>query len=436
MSEDKHIEIRSDEVQEILGTPPRWIVRWGITIMLLVVLILFAGSYLFKYPDEISSRVIILSENPPVPIVARADGQIDQLFVSNDQRVAEGELLAVIENTADFRDAYRLMGKLDSIRSLFRFPEKFSATSFKEDYRLGQYHAYFSAFVTQLRNYQTFLAHNPYDQRVKNFYSQLEGYQQYLKKLADQTEVLRQDNRLALNQFERDSSLYRRQLLSEEAYEQSRAAMLKQKLALQHSETETVNTQMTMNDIRQQVKEQEVLMAELESHMLAALKEKFDNLVNELAGWEQAYILKTPISGQVTFNRFWSENQFATAGEVIFNVVPREEQRVIGRALVPVRGAGKVEPGQRVNIKLDNYPHMEYGIVEGEVSTISKVPADTGKGAFYTVQIVLVNHLKTNYGKTLPFNQEMQGTAEIITKDRRLIQRLFDPVVSAARENF
>ena len=59
MDKEEKIELRSEEVQEILGTPPRWIVRWGITIILLVVIILFAGSYLFKYPDIIFANVVL-----------------------------------------------------------------------------------------------------------------------------------------------------------------------------------------------------------------------------------------------------------------------------------------------------------------------------------------------------------------------------------------
>jgi hypothetical protein len=85
LTKNEHIELRSDEVQEILGTPPRWIIRWGITIMLLVVLVLLAGSYFYKYPDLISSRITIVSENPPVQIVAKSNGKLDQLFVENNQ---------------------------------------------------------------------------------------------------------------------------------------------------------------------------------------------------------------------------------------------------------------------------------------------------------------------------------------------------------------
>jgi HlyD family secretion protein len=121
---------------------------------------------------------------------------------------------------------------------------------------------------------------------------------------------------------------------------------------------------------------------------------------------------------------------------VVFNVVPENEQKIIGKATVPIAGAGKVEVGQGVNIKLDNYPYMEYGLLVGKITNISMVPVSTEKGGYYTAEIELVNNLVTNYNKELPFNQEMQGNAEIITKDRRLIERLVEPLVSVFRERF
>jgi HlyD family secretion protein len=64
------------------------------------------------------------------------------------------------------------------------------------------------------------------------------------------------------------------------------------------------------------------------------------------------------------------------------------------------------------------------------------VPVSTEQGGYYTAEIELKNKLVTNYKKELPFNQEMQGNAEIITKDRRLIERLIEPLVSVFRERF
>jgi multidrug resistance efflux pump len=435
MSANRNIEIRSDEVQEILGTPPRWIIRWGITIMLMVVVVLLCGSYFYKYPDMITARVTILSENPPVQVVARSNGKLDQLFVANNQQVSTGEVLGLIENSANYNDAYRLLAKLDSIEYLFGNPESFSEINFSEHYSLGQYHSYFSSFISQLRSYQTFLNFNPYNQRITSLQKQVSDYLNYFARSREQISVLRQDYELAFNQFYRDSTLYRQNIMSEVDYEKSKATMLKQKYSWQNSMSGLANTQITMNNLKQQIQEQEVLKAEAESQLIAALKERFDNLVNQLVSWEQLFVLKTPIEGQITFTNFWSANQFVDAGNVVFTVVPQKEQTIVGRAIVPIAGAGKIELGQRVNIKLDNYPHIEFGIVEGKVANISKVPVSTETGAYYTAEITLSNHLTTNYNRDLPFNQEMQGTAEVITKDRRLIERLVEPLVSLVKEN-
>ena len=47
MEAGKEIELRSEEVQEVMGQIPAWIVRWGITILFIVVLVLLVGSYFF-----------------------------------------------------------------------------------------------------------------------------------------------------------------------------------------------------------------------------------------------------------------------------------------------------------------------------------------------------------------------------------------------------
>ncbi len=434
MTDSNKIEIRSDEVQEIMGTPPKWIIRWGIAIISAVVLVLLGGSYFYKYPDLIKARVTIVSENPPISVVARSDGKLDKIFVSDKQNVKENSILGIIENPANYEDVYELARLLDSVQYFFNQPEMFGTLKFEKEYSLGQNHAYFSSLVSQLREYQTSVSFNTFEQRIRSLEKQVTDYANYYEKLRQQIAVLNEDYILASNQFNRDSVLNARKVMSDVDFEKSEAAMLKQKYAYQNAMTNLASTQITMNQLKQQIQEQRVLNSETENKLLAALKEKYDNLVNQLKAWEQAFVLKTPISGQVTFTNFWSVNQFVSAGNVVFTVVPGNEQEIIGKVTVPIAGAGKVEIGQKVNIKLDNYPYMEFGLLEGKITNISMVPVITEKGGYYTAEIKLNNKLVTNYKKELPFNQEMQGNAEIITKDRRLIERLVEPLVSIFRE--
>jgi HlyD family secretion protein len=87
-----------------------------------------------------------------------------------------------------------------------------------------------------------------------------------------------------------------------------------------------------------------------------------------------------------------------------------------------------------VNIRLDNFPHLEYGILEGVITSLSLVPVTTVEGGFYTAEVSIDQGLVTNYKKKLPFSEEMQGEAGIITSDRRLLSRLVAPLVSLVHE--
>ncbi len=79
MSSD--IEIRSDEVQEILGTPPGWLVRWGTILGLFALLLLGWGSYFYKYPDVVQVDIVISSKEPPRKLVTEKSGFIQEILV-------------------------------------------------------------------------------------------------------------------------------------------------------------------------------------------------------------------------------------------------------------------------------------------------------------------------------------------------------------------
>ena len=77
-----------------------------------------------------------------------------------------------------------------------------------------------------------------------------------------------------------------------------------------------------------------------------------------------------------------------------------------------------------MHIRLANFPFEEFGIVRGEVKSVSLVPV----AGNYVLEISLPNGLTTHYGKVLPFSQEMTGEAEIVTEDLRLLERIFIPI--------
>ena len=83
-----------------------------------------------------------------------------------------------------------------------------------------------------------------------------------------------------------------------------------------------------------------------------------------------------------------------------------------------------MEVGQRVNIKLAGFPYMQFGMLKGRIRTISLVPDEK----VYIAEIELVEGMTSSYKEHLKFIQQMNGTAEIVTKDLRLIYRFINPL--------
>jgi HlyD family secretion protein len=104
METDNNIELRSEEVQEILTRPPRWILRWGITLIFVVLIGLLVGSWLFKYPEILTAPIVVSTENLPFDVVAKTSGRIDTLYVAEKQNVTKNQILGILENTANTED--------------------------------------------------------------------------------------------------------------------------------------------------------------------------------------------------------------------------------------------------------------------------------------------------------------------------------------------
>lgn len=152
-------------------------------------------------------------------------------------------------------------------------------------------------------------------------------------------------------------------------------------------------------------------------------------LINAINLWKERYLQYSPIDGELEYLGFWRNNYSVQTGQELFTIIP-DKNNIVGEVMIPSHGAGKVEEGQIVNVKINNYPYDEYGLLKGTVKIISRITNkfETPNGATdaYLVIITFPNGTTTNFGKFLPLNFESKGTAEIITKRRRLIERLFD----------
>jgi multidrug resistance efflux pump len=101
MTETVVVELRSEEVQELLSAHPSGLVRWGTSAAAFAALMLLLATCIIRYPDILTGRAALTLGRPPVPVVARSSGRIARLYVHDRQEVPEGAVLGVLENPAD-----------------------------------------------------------------------------------------------------------------------------------------------------------------------------------------------------------------------------------------------------------------------------------------------------------------------------------------------
>ena len=418
------IEIRSGEVQEILGGVPSWIVRYGTLMFVAIISLIIVFSFIFNYPDILRSNIVVTTENPPATIVARTSGKIEQLFVADNEKVTGGQLIALIENPANFNDIQELKSIINSVQPFFDTLNFNPPLIFGDNVQLGSIQQYYQDFRTKHKEWLTFLKQNYYERKIESLREQLSYGKILYDRLWQQKNAVEREHAIKQQHYKRQQKLVAGEVIPTTELEKAESEMLSKESELNQLRSELAQKQIDLKELEQQIIEAEKDYDDLKTRHQAELLEYFNNLKSEISNWELTYLMRSPIEGVVTFNKFWSVNQNVTQGDNVFTVVPENVGKLVGKVELPVRGAGKVETGLNVNVKFDNYPYMEYGLVRGKVRNVSLVPENN----FYMVEVYFPDGLVTNYGEDLAMQNQLMGQAEIITEDLKLIQRIFNPL--------
>ena len=307
------LNLRSDEVQEVLGSVPPWILRYGIAFLGVTFFILLLCCYFIKYPEVISTEVAITTMSPPIRVRVHQSGRIHYLLGQGRQIVSKGQAIGVMEDPVPYED----------VRTLRLLMEK---------YRSGMCRVDSVRQVLSSRSYSLGSMHMPYVHLLK---------------------ILAYDRTLGTPEGQ------------------------------------------------------------------LAIIELWASLVD----WEDRNVLTAPLNGIVDLEDY-SREKVIEAGDIAFSVSSKDQGREHARAVLPVENSGKVKLGQRAILRLQSYPEEEFGTLEGYVRRISV----SSKGDQYIVEIALPRGLVTTYGRRLSPERILVGTADIVTEELRLIERLLFPL--------
>lgn len=417
------IQLRSEEVQEILSRPPHALIRSGIIIISVIIITSITFGFFFTYPDRVQGNVSVTSSAPPVWVIARSEGLLSELFCDDQQVVEKDEILAVIDNPASTDDVLRLSTLLQQTvfeENNVSYPEELITDRFE----VGAIQQTYTQFILAAIAYRNFLQLNLTEKEQNIISQQLKNRKEYRSIVLRQIATKEKEVEIARSAYLRDKQLFNSQVLAESELEQAEQVLLSRQNELEQLKTtasvESIETSQLSGSLQklsvQQQREKNQLYAELKSSMM--------ELETALGNWQYNYLLKAPEAGKISFNGLWNVQQYISKDQKIMAVVPESPATLSGRMLMPVSGAGKVETGQLVLVKIDDFPYLEFGMLEGRVKKTSLVPDKQ----FYSVEIEFNRGLTSTTGQTLQLQGELNGQAEIITNKRSLMTRILSPI--------
>ncbi|MFH6992033.1 HlyD family secretion protein [Flavobacterium sp. FlaQc-48] len=419
MTEDTTFELRSEEVQDILTKVPHWMIRWGTMLIFVIIFMLFFVSWFIKYPDVVNTQIVITTNIPPEKVVSKSSGRIEAILVKDKSVVSKNSTLAIIENTANYKDVFLLKSIVDQYN--INDPKKAFPFALLKNAQLGEIESAFAVFQKDYQAEQLNKNLQPFEVENRAQISEKVQIKERLDILQQQKVINESELQLQKNEIARFETLFNKGIISAQEMEVKKLSYLQAQKSYKSLLTSISQLKSSLIDNSKLSQNTQISGTKEEVTLGRNMAQSFYQLKKVMRDWELAYTLKSSVSGVVTFLQVWTENQTINVGDNVFSIIPDTKNGFVGKVKAPALNSGKIKVGQTVNIRLANFPDREFGVLRGKIRNISLVPDKDGN---LLLDVALPNGLETSYKKQIIFQQEMKGSAEIVTEDLRLIERV------------
>lgn len=413
---------------EALNTPPSWFIRNGMRLMIAVVVILLLTGSIIRYPDTIKATFVLTSALPPQKVVVKSPGNI-RILATDGANIKRNSIVAYTDNPADLEDVLHLKKELTVISkrllaappdSIIHVMKLVNGLIVSRSWKLGNLHDKFDGLVNYANKLNVKKTYNAVLSEIASIDKEI-GYQHMIGNiLQNQKSIADKEYYYSKQQFTIDSSLFAQRVTSQADFNNASKTILNYAKNLEQISNNLVQNRITINQLERNTSMLRLNHLEEFSTIRNEILLSLSALTSAIDEWEDRMCYISKYDGVVSYTREISDKQYMSSGEEIMSIIP-DSDSIYGIASMNSQGAGKVKTGQKVRVELDGYPRTEYGLVKGEVSKLSLVPV---KG-IYRVTIHLPEGLMNTSGKLMEYKPELTGKAEIVTNDRRFIDRIF-----------
>lgn len=427
----------TNEIHDLIGRSPGWLLHSGITLVAFVTIILLTMSAIIKYPDKITCQGIITTDHPPIALTSKVNGRIEEIFLPSGSEVKQDERLMYIQNTANREDVAQILKFITDYESMsnnaqiLRHPIPYELS-------LGSMQHIYGQLMLKYNEYQQVLIQQQSTKQVQTISREIQKTQNLNHSLEAEKGLYDGEVGLAEKEYHRAQSLYKDGVISAVELEQKEA------IYLQHQrQQESMSKSQVQNHIRiEGLRLEQDKIQEQRTHLIDQYRFNIAELIANFRSvhkdWEDIYYVKAENNGQLEYPSNIREDIPITIGQNIGYIIPMEENNTnyYVNALLPSEGKGKINPGSKALIKIDAYPYKEYGILISTVSDMSQVsPMQDKDGRRYYEVKIPIPEMVTDHHEAITYYPEMSVTTELISEDSSILTRIFSQFISLIKNS-
>ena len=339
MEEHNRIELRSDDVQEIIGTPPRWIVRWGTLVVTGAIFSMVAMSLWVQYPDKVRGRVSITTKIAPVRVNAQKSDLISKIWVEDGDNVKEGDLLVEMQSAANFEDVEELEEFTNDLNNADQSELlEFISSDFKQ-LEIGTLQPLHAEVQMNFENFQFYEQNKAAAKEIIQYKNQMTGINSGIKIQNRKLTDAKKSEKLERNKYNRIKTLVASNDKSPQELENQEKIWISSQTRVKEIEDEINQRMLRISGLQKNITDIQSSSSETNNQNYINLRSSINNLVGAIDRWNEENLLIAAMPGKISMVQNWSEKQYIEQGKEIMVILPENKKdNYFTQLFIPVQG--------------------------------------------------------------------------------------------------
>ncbi|WP_433863972.1 HlyD family secretion protein [Sphingobacterium thalpophilum] len=407
-------DIHSEDLQEIISKPPSWLLKRGITFIVLTIFMIFGLTFFIRYPEVVPVSMKFNTSSAPKVLTAKVTGNLVKILVNDGEAVDKNTDIAYVESVADHKQVLHLLNKMKQIRSSSIELADLRDIITPTELELGELQNSYQNFYLAYLNYIAINKEGIYQKRKSFIENEVRYIKEQNQRIQQSFDLQKRELALAEQEYAKYQILAEKKVISQLELHQKEALLLTKRQSIPQTENTIIG-----NLSSRLSKDKE--MSEINNQMFEEEKKFYQSLntfISDAENWKKQYVISSPALGTLIYGDFLQENQLIKLGEELFYVNANKDD-YYGEILIPQNKSSKVKVGQEVLIKVQSYPYQEYGYLRGRIDYISDIPI---RDSVFFSKVSLSRNEKDSVIKLKP---GILADADIITENQSIIKRIW-----------